>query len=118
MTSFVYQPLIEQEIIESSKVELVLHIPENLYYFQGHFLQSAVLPGVAQIDWVMGYISTYFKLDKRQLANIDALKFQVIIRPQYTVKLSLVVINDRKISFSYHSEHGQHASGKVVYHES
>jgi len=118
LTSFVYQPLIEQEIVESLKVELLLHIPENLYYFQGHFPQAAVLPGVAQIDWVMDYISTYFNLDKRQLVSIDALKFQVIIRPSYTIKLSLTKMTNNKVSFSYHSEHGQHASGKVVYNES
>jgi len=118
LTSFVYQPIIEQETVDSLKVELTLNIPKNLYYFQGHFPQAAVLPGVAQIDWVMNYISTYFNIDKRQLLSIDALKFQVIIRPTYTIKLLLVKMTDTKVSFNYYSEHGQHASGKVVYSES
>jgi len=115
LTNFVYQPIIKQDIVGEDTIELVLHIPDNLYYFQGHFPQAAVLPGVAQIDWVMSYISTYFNINKRRLVSIDALKFQIIVRPDYTIKLSLTKINDLKYSFSYSSEHGQHASGKVVY---
>ena len=118
MSNFVYQPIVEQEIVEGDNVHLVLTIPENLFYFQGHFPQAAVLPGVAQLDWVMSYLNKYYGVDKRKLSSVDALKFQIIVRPNYTIDLKLNKIKDNKFGFSYSSVHGQHASGRVVISES
>lgn len=97
-----------------SSVVLMLTIPENLYYFQGHFPQAAILPGVAQLDWVMHYLAQYFAIDASQLVSVDALKFQHIVKPNYQITLELKALKSNKFSFTYHSAHGQHASGKVV----
>lgn len=114
MTDFVYKPgceLIEQS---TDHVLLKLTIPENLYYFQGHFPQAAILPGVAQLDWVMHYLNEYMAVDTNNVVSIDALKFQIIVQPNYEIELMLKKIKTNKYSFSYSSSHGQHASGKVV----
>lgn len=115
MTDFVYQA--ELELIEQSdsRVELSLTIPENLYYFQGHFPQAAILPGVAQLDWVMNYLTSYFSTDSEKLVSVDALKFQHIVRPGYQITLTLEQVKTNKYAFSYFSSYGQHASGKVVF---
>ena len=117
MTSLVYKQLIE--VLQQSENSLLcnLTIPENLYYFQGHFAQAAILPGVTQIDWVMHYISEYFGVDISQLVSIDQLKFQHIIRPNYQVEFLLEKLADNKYRFNYKSKHGQHSSGKVVFSE-
>ncbi len=114
LTDFVYKPICD--VIEQSPehVQLRLLIPENLYYFQGHFTQAAILPGVAQLDWVMHYLNKYLNVDPQKVISVDALKFQIIVQPNYQVDLLLKKIKDTKYSFSYSSEHGQHASGKVV----
>ncbi|MCK8117114.1 acyl-CoA synthetase [Pseudoalteromonas sp. 2CM37A] len=114
MTDFVYKP--DCQLIEQSDehVLLKLTIPENLYYFQGHFPQAAILPGVAQLDWVMHYLTEFMAVDCTKTVSIDALKFQIIVQPNYEVDLRLKKIKANKFSFSYSSTHGQHASGKVV----
>jgi len=114
LTDFVYKP--SCELIEQSAehVLLKLTIPENLYYFQGHFPQAPILPGVAQLDWVMHYLNEYLAVDSSKAVSIDALKFQIIVQPNYEVDLTLKQIKANKYSFSYSSSHGQHASGKVV----
>lgn len=117
MSNFVYHPIVKQETVDGDNVHLVLEIPENLYYFQGHFPQAAVLPGVAQLDWVMSYLAKFYGVDKREMASVDALKFQIIVRPGYVVDLKLSKLKPTKYGFSYSSEYGQHASGKVVYSE-
>lgn len=114
MDSLVYKPTITTKQIADDRVRLNLLIPENLYYFQGHFEQAAILPGVTQIDWVMYFIGEYFKVDTRRLVSIDQLKFQHIVRPNYEVEFSLERIASNKYQFNYKSEHGQHSSGKVV----
>lgn len=117
MTNFVYKPVIE--VLHQSEEKLLcnLTIPENLYYFQGHFEQAAILPGVTQIDWVMQYISEYFNMDISQLSSIDQLKFQHIIRPNYLIEFSLEKLADNKYRFNFKSKHGQHSSGKMVFAE-
>jgi len=114
LANIVYKPLIE--VLHQSEEKLLcnLTIPENLYYFQGHFEQAAILPGVTQIDWVMSYITEYFKVDTRNLVSIDQLKFQHIIRPNYVVEFSVDKLAANKYRFNYKSKHGQHSSGKVV----
>ncbi|MEL0655074.1 acyl-CoA synthetase [Pseudoalteromonas issachenkonii] len=114
MTNFVYKPICD--VIEQSPdhVLLRLKIPENLFYFQGHFVQAPILPGVAQLDWVMHYLTKYLNVDCQKAISVDALKFQIIVKPNYEVDLLLKQIKNTKFSFSYSSEHGQHASGKVV----
>lgn len=104
------------EVKEQTDTSIILNltIPENLYYFQGHFPQAAILPGVVQLDWVMYYLEQFFNVKTNRLTSVDALKFQHIIRPEYQVLLTLKCMNENKYSFSYQSPHGQHSSGKVV----
>jgi 3-hydroxymyristoyl/3-hydroxydecanoyl-(acyl carrier protein) dehydratase len=115
LTKYVTQAQVELLTQSETQVELCLTIPENLYYFQGHFPEAAILPGVAQLDWVMQYLAQFFGVDSTDLLSVDALKFQNIIRPNYQVTLTLTQIKANKYSFSYHSVHAQHASGKVVF---
>jgi len=115
LTDFVTQPQVELLTQSDSQVELSLTIPENLYYFQGHFPEAAILPGVAQLDWVMQYLAQFFGVDITDLVSVDALKFKSIIRPNYQITLTLTQIKANKFGFNYHSNHAQHASGKVVF---
>ncbi|WP_299081984.1 acyl-CoA synthetase [uncultured Paraglaciecola sp.] len=100
---------------QRDSVTLELKVPENLYYFQGHFDNAPVLPGVAMTHWVVEYASQYFDADPAGFQAFNGLKFQIIVCPGYTLKLNLRQINLNKYSFSYSSEHGKHASGKVLF---
>ncbi|MDU0353054.1 acyl-CoA synthetase [Paraglaciecola aquimarina] len=115
MTEYVYHgKVIATEVTESS-VTIQLDIPENLYYFAGHFPSNPVLPGVVMTHWVMEYLTQHYAVDAAKFIGLGALKFQIIIRPKYQLTLVLKKLNDKKYSFSYSSEHGQHASGKVLF---
>ena len=35
----------------ASKVRLKISLPEDLLYFQGHFPDAPILPGIVQTDW-------------------------------------------------------------------
>lgn len=115
MSEFVYHA----EILANQRTEdsatLELQVPANLYYFQGHFPAAPVLPGVVLTHWVMEYLKQYFSVDLDTFKGFSGLKFQIIIRPGYQLKLTLNRQSDKKYSFSYNSTHGQHASGKVLF---
>lgn len=115
MTEYQYHAeLVSVEKTEES-VHLQLRIPENLFYFQGHFDGAPVVPGVVLTHWVVEYIEKYFEKDVTAFKALNTLKFQIIVRPNYLLDLKLSRISDQKFAFNYSSIHGQHSSGKVLF---
>ena len=92
-----------------------IRIPENLFYFQGHFPDIAILPGVVMTNWVLEYAEQFFDFKPTDFIGLNALKFMLVVRPNYELDFTLSKINDTKCSFSYISSHGKHCSGKVLY---
>lgn len=93
---------------------LSLRIPEDLLYFDGHFDQSPILPGIVQLQWAEKYARELFKLDAHFI-RLEALKFQKIATPGLTLTLDLSWSKtNAKIQFKYTSAIGQHASGRIV----
>ncbi|MBF6023364.1 AMP-binding protein [Lysobacter niastensis] len=99
----------------SAELEIVLD-PE-LAVFDGHFPQIAILPGVAQLDWAVRWGREAFALPPRFL-RMEMLKFQRVLRPGARVRLHLEWLQAKSaLGFRYESEHGAHASGRVVFGE-
>ncbi|EWH10617.1 hypothetical protein DS2_07288 [Catenovulum agarivorans DS-2] len=115
MTDFVYEAKVLSQTVGEQQVDLKLHVPANLYYFQGHFSSAPILAGVVQTHWVMQYLAEFFAVDINDFEGFSNLKFQIIVQPEYTLDLTIKRIKANKFSFSYQSEHGQHASGKVQF---
>lgn len=49
---------IERHLVQPQEMEIVLYLDPMLYWFNGHFAVQPLLPGVAQLDWVMHYATT------------------------------------------------------------
>ncbi|MDR2787011.1 MAG: AMP-binding protein [Candidatus Accumulibacter sp.] len=69
-------------------VALLLRMPADLVWFEGHFPDLPVLPGVVQIDWAAHYGRVYFGFDATA-SNVSRLKFQNLIRPGDSPRLEL-----------------------------
>jgi len=108
-------PQIKHVDQKEDEVVLSLTIPADLYYFEGHFPDAPILAGVVQVHWAMHYVEQYFDKKIEDHISVDALKFQLIIAPEYEVKLTLKKMSDTKLSFNYSSDHGAHTSGRAVY---
>ncbi|MGB9098693.1 3-hydroxyacyl-ACP dehydratase FabZ family protein [Erwinia sp.] len=73
---------------QADKVELELKVEADLFWFRGHFPTQPILPGVAQLDWVMHYGLSLLAPGK-QFSAIENIKFQQPILPGKTLKLTL-----------------------------
>ncbi|MES2260691.1 MAG: AMP-binding protein [Pseudomonadota bacterium] len=98
------------------RVLLEISAPANLLYFDGHFTQAPILPGVVQVEWAIAYGRQYFNLPPVFRA-IHALKFQNVIQPDLVVQLELLHdANKGSLNFRYLSDAGQHACGRILFH--
>ncbi len=100
---------------EPASAELTLSLTPGLRVFEGHFPDVAVLPGVAQVDWAIALAHQVFVLPPRFL-RMDTVKFQHVARPGYLLRLHLQWDDARHaLAFRFTSDHGVHASGKVLF---
>ena len=106
------------EIISKADIDtginLVLRVPAELSYFPGHFPEHPVLPGVVQIRWIEELARKY-ELVNGEFLRLEKLKFMRIISKDYEVNLELTVPKEKTLQFQFNSEHGIHASGKMIF---
>lgn len=87
---------------DDRQARLLLRLPPELFWFKGHFPGRPLLPGVAQLDWVMHYGRTLLAPDW-VFSHIESVKFQRPVLPGHTVSLVLDWHRDRcRLAFSYH----------------
>jgi 3-hydroxymyristoyl/3-hydroxydecanoyl-(acyl carrier protein) dehydratase len=107
-------PILNSCETDGDVVALVLHIPHDLEYFDGHFPGHPIVPGVVQIKWVMDFSRRYFSLqgDSRKM---EALKFSHVIMSGNDLILKLEYRRElNKIYFQYQIENAICSSGRIV----
>lgn len=92
-----------------------LEVTPDLRAFAGHFPDLPVLPGVALLDWAIGFGREAFA-SVGAFVRMDNLKFQSIVRPGTVLELHIVwhPASD-SMDFRYTSATATHASGRVVF---
>lgn len=108
---------IERHQAQPEKLDVVLYLDPSLFWFQGHFAVQPLLPGVAQLDWVMRYACEWLAPGYR-FHNIQNVKFQAPLLPETTVTLALEWHEARQVlSFSFQRHDGEQrhtaSSGKI-----
>jgi len=111
------RPLLpEQTVLQRSatQVSLQLRVPPELLYFEGHFPDTPILPGVAQVNWALELGRQYFALAP-DCIGMQALKFQRVIAPGAVIHMELEhEVQKSALTFRLHSADGQHASGRIL----
>ena len=100
---------------EAATAQASIALAANLLVFDGHFPGSPILPGVAQVDWVIAYARERFALPPRFI-RMDALKFSQPATPGMHLDLDLHWnAATRTLQFEYRSTAGRHSSGRIVF---
>ena len=111
--------IVEPEIIAASveppRAEVKISAPGDLYFFQGHFPEQAILPGIVQVHWAIGLARTYLGLES-SFKGIEGLKFHRVITPCTRLQLTLEKSEQTgKLYFSFASENGVHSQGRILF---
>lgn len=108
-------PPILHSDIGIDNIELRLLVAADLEYFNGHFPEQAVLPGVTQLDWAVRLGCQYFGYSEA-VANLEVLKFQQLILPGQEVTLNISNNAAKaKLTFAYSDGENRYASGRIAF---
>jgi 3-hydroxymyristoyl/3-hydroxydecanoyl-(acyl carrier protein) dehydratase len=109
------EPQVLHHTYRGREVELRVFIPTDLLYFEGHFPQAPILPGVIQVEWAVAFARRFFEVPQH-FRRLEMLKFQRVVGPGTTVMLTLeYLVASQTVTFRYVSDVGQHSSGRVVF---
>ncbi len=95
--------------------KLALRLDADVAYFDGHFADDPILPGVAQIGWAVRYAQLQFGLEE-PCFTLETIKFFRIATVNDVIRLELR--HDRaagKVHFTYSGEAGLHSSGSLIF---
>ena len=103
--------------IQDAYVELELKVLAKLVFFDGHFPEQPILPGVTQIAWAEQLGKIFFDINQPFL-RMEVIKFKKIIRPGDVISMKLSWKSGAaKLYFEINSETDSHSSGRIVYGE-
>lgn len=104
-------------VLESSGTDahVELYISSLLPVFDGHFREIPVLPGVAQVDWVMVIARKLFGISA-PFQKMEAVKFHKVYQPGPLLSLHMQWHPERHmLSFRYESPNATHSSGRIFF---
>jgi 3-hydroxymyristoyl/3-hydroxydecanoyl-(acyl carrier protein) dehydratase len=111
-----FPDFLSQEFDENTQeyvIEFIL--PQNLFYFKGHFQGRPVLPGLVQISWAIHYAKELFG-ELGTFIRLEGIKFQQVIQPGEKIKLKLRWEEEKKrLFFSYSNRNNTNSIGRVVF---
>jgi 3-hydroxymyristoyl/3-hydroxydecanoyl-(acyl carrier protein) dehydratase len=110
----VREPDVLDQRIAGAHAELLLHIPETLAYFTGHFPGFAILPGVVQLDWVMLFARRLLSVSPTATTRKMRVKFAKPIRPGADITLTLdYAATGHRLRFEYRDPQSFYGSGRI-----
>ena len=105
--------ILTQELFETEG-HWRLFVDKDLPFFNGHFPEQAVLPGVSQLDWAIQLGCKTFGYPVN-VATLEVLKFQQLILPGTEISLSITHDADkRKLMFKIYDGDKRFASGRIA----
>ncbi len=99
---------------EADGLTLTLRLQPELLWFEGHFPELSILPGVAQVNWVMAFARQDFP-QMGTFGGMEVLKFQKPLFPNEQVELRIEWLKEKqRLAFSYQVAQQAASSGKVI----
>jgi 3-hydroxymyristoyl/3-hydroxydecanoyl-(acyl carrier protein) dehydratase len=100
---------------EGAKVTVQIAVPAGSPFFEGHFPNLPILPGVAQIDWMIWLSGTLFGAHA-PFAGLEAVKFHRVIRPGARLVATLEFdASTGRTRYGIRTTDGPCASGRICW---
>ena len=110
------EPVVQNVKFRNDEVTADLTFLKEAAYFQGHFPDFPILPGVVQLHFVFEFLREFFHETPTRY-TIQKLKFSHLIMPNMTVGFQLEKQAQNEYIFSYGLSGKVCSSGKIVVEE-
>ena len=107
------EPIMQNIIKTDSNLSADLTFLKDSSYFNGHFPNHPVLPGLIQIYFVLLFIKQYFNTEINDY-HIIKLKFSNLILPDTLVHFELKRTNEKEFIFDYCCGDKKYSGAKIV----
>ncbi len=102
--------------LSDQSVELQAAVNADLIWFDGHFPESPILPGVVQLHWACHYGRQYLAVPATHFLRMEVVKFQQLIRPGQALTIELRWQPDKhKLHFRLYHQQQVFSSGRLVF---
>lgn len=109
------EPVVLERQVTSEQLSLDLTLPRNLFYFEGHFDETQILPGVVQVSWAVDYAQKHFAFWPA-FRRVEALKFFKVLHPDQRVTLDLEFNRQKgSLKFSFSDDTTKYSSGRIIF---
>lgn len=106
-------PMVLARRLTADHAEIDLLIPQDLFWFRGHFEAFPLLPGVVQIDWAIAFARECLGLDL-PTAQCFQVKFASPIRPGDSLVLALHHQRDKgRLRFDFRRDGKTCSTGQI-----
>ncbi|MGS2718099.1 ApeI family dehydratase [Eionea flava] len=108
-------PDIQRVDISSTFASVRLHVPNNLSWFDGHFPEQKILPGVVQVDWA-GKLAKALFADIGEFKQLSNIKFKSVVVPNTNMELELSYdMKKGSIKFHFFSQSESFSMGTIKF---
>lgn len=112
-SSSITDPEILDVVQQGEQVVIRLRVRPELSWFEGHFPEVALLPGVVQTSWVVQLGRRYFDLPPH-FQSMSNMKFMRFIMPGTQLELHLKYLAAKgELAFEYREDDAVCASGRM-----
>lgn len=102
--------VIAREQIADDTALWKLKVPSDCKFFEGHFENNPILPGVTQVHWAIAFAQ---ELQKGEFTGLPQVKFMQPILPE--AELSLKIQHQgKKLQFEYFDDANTFSAGTVT----
>ncbi|MBX2867269.1 MAG: hypothetical protein KTR18_01230 [Acidiferrobacterales bacterium] len=110
-------PTISDIRFDGDTLSLALNVTSDLKWFEGHFPDNPVLPGVVQVHWAVS-LAKKLLVNNADFNQVENLKFKSVVLPETNLTLHYTGLQSgEKIRFSFNaSETGEvHSEGRLTF---
>ena len=101
--------------LEDRELRIVGLLRDDVYWLQGHFPGDPILPGIAQLNWVIELGSELLGIEGR-FRGVSGLKFQHIMQPGDLFTLCIEYSREKqRLKFEYQRKGGYYSQGRVEF---
>ena len=85
---------------DSEEITAEIQIPPDSPWFNGHFPEHPVLPGIAQVGMVWDAIN-HFGNQNMKISHISRVRFKQMIRPNDSLRITVTPRKDHADSYAF-----------------